>query len=121
MTKKQALKRLEEIRKSIEAENISYGEIAELQNLVEYIDKSDVVLLEWAGVPEHKEETGDGFFVISRLHREDLKCIGYTDEQVDKITDSQMERIASKMSDDYCEQLYWSSLEIIAEYVLKGE
>ena len=44
--------RLEYLRKQIEAENISYGEIAELQSLVKYIDKSDVVLLEWAGVKE---------------------------------------------------------------------
>jgi hypothetical protein len=46
-----AVKRLEEIKKSIESENISYGEIIELQTLEKYID-GDVVLLEWAGVPE---------------------------------------------------------------------
>lgn len=42
---------LEEIKKSIENENISYGEIAQLQALKEYI-KNDVVLMEWAGIPE---------------------------------------------------------------------
>ena len=26
-----------------------------------------------------------------------------------------MERLASKMSDDYCEQMFWTSMEIIAE------
>jgi polyhydroxyalkanoate synthesis regulator phasin len=52
MNHKQATKRLDEIKKSIEKENISYGEIAELQTLIEYIDDGDVVLLEWAGVPE---------------------------------------------------------------------
>jgi len=45
-------KRLEELRKAIHEENISYGEIAELQSLAEYIDKGDVELLQWAGVPE---------------------------------------------------------------------
>lgn len=45
--------RLEYLRGEIEAERISYGEIAELQNLAEHIDPGDVVLLEWAGVPEH--------------------------------------------------------------------
>lgn len=50
-----ALKRLEEIRKSIKAENISYGEIAELQSLTKYIDKNDIELLEWAGVSEFSE------------------------------------------------------------------
>jgi len=44
--------RLEYLRKQIENENISYGEIAELQGLKEYIDKDDVLLLEWAGVCE---------------------------------------------------------------------
>ncbi len=45
--------RLEYLRSQIEAERISYGEIAELQSLTTYIDPSDVVLLEWAGVPEY--------------------------------------------------------------------
>ena len=48
----QAKKRLEYLRRQIENENISYGEIAELQSLTPYIDKSDVLLLEWAGVKE---------------------------------------------------------------------
>jgi hypothetical protein len=43
--------RLEYLRSQIQAECISYGELAELQGLAEYID-SDVELLEWAGVPE---------------------------------------------------------------------
>lgn len=42
--------RLEYLRQQIEAESISYGEIAELQGLAGHIDPSDVVLLEWAGV-----------------------------------------------------------------------
>jgi hypothetical protein len=44
--------KLEYLRGEIEAERISYGEIAELQGLAAYIDKDDTVLLEWAGVPE---------------------------------------------------------------------
>jgi len=54
MTKIQ--KRLEELRKEIRKECISYDEIAELQSLAKYIDKGDVELLEWAGVPEFEEE-----------------------------------------------------------------
>jgi hypothetical protein len=45
-------KRLEYLRGEIEKECISYGEIAELQGLAQYIDKGDVLLLEWAGVKE---------------------------------------------------------------------
>lgn len=44
--------RLEYLRSQIDAECISYAEIAELQDLAEYIEPDDVQLLEWAGVPE---------------------------------------------------------------------
>ena len=40
-------KRLEYLREQIRQENISYGEIAELQSLVDYIDADDVELMEW--------------------------------------------------------------------------
>ena len=52
MNKEQAKKRLDYLREQIEGECISHGEIAELQSLADYIDKGDVVLLEWAGVSE---------------------------------------------------------------------
>ena len=51
-----ARERLEYLRGEIRAERISYGEIAELQDLAPWIDPSDVELLEWAGVPEFNEE-----------------------------------------------------------------
>ncbi|HPC34046.1 MAG TPA: hypothetical protein PLP73_00110 [Candidatus Absconditabacterales bacterium] len=47
-------KRLEYIRKQIIKENISYGEIVELQRLKNYIDKNDNLLLERAGVEENE-------------------------------------------------------------------
>ena len=59
MTKAEIQERLEYLRGEIEAERISYGEIAELQDLAEHIDPSDVVLLEWAGVPEFPEDDGE--------------------------------------------------------------
>ena len=52
MDKTKAKKRLEEIRKSLENENISYGELAELESLKKFIDKDDVQLREAAGIPE---------------------------------------------------------------------
>jgi hypothetical protein len=45
-------KRLEYLRGEIEAERISYEEIAELESLKEHINSDDIQLLEWAGVPE---------------------------------------------------------------------
>lgn len=47
--------RLEQIRKKLKAERISYGDLAELQSLSKYIAIDDVELLEAAGVPEAKK------------------------------------------------------------------
>lgn len=51
-------------------------------------------------------------FVISKVSREDLEEMGFDASNVD---DKTMEKLASKLGDDYCEQLFWSSLDIIAE------
>lgn len=48
--------RLEYLRTQIEAERISTAEIIELQGLAEHIDRADVLLLQWAGVPEFDED-----------------------------------------------------------------
>lgn len=45
-------KRLDYLRGEIQAERISYSEIAELQALASSIPDSDVELLQWAGVAE---------------------------------------------------------------------
>lgn len=47
-----AHERLKYLRSQIKNECISYGEIAELQSLKNYISKDDTLLLEWAGVKE---------------------------------------------------------------------
>ena len=50
--KTQIQTRLDYIRSEVVKECVSYDEIAELQSLAEYIAEGDVLLLEWAGVPE---------------------------------------------------------------------
>lgn len=55
MTAETAAERLEYLRGEIRGERISYGELAELQSLAEFISADDVELLEWAGVPEFPE------------------------------------------------------------------
>lgn len=47
-----AKRRLEYLRGELRAERMSYGEVAELQGLADYIEPGDVELLEPAGVPE---------------------------------------------------------------------
>lgn len=51
-------------------------------------------------------------FEITSVTREDLEDIGFDTSQV---SDATMSKLASKMADDYCDQLFWTSLEIIAE------
>lgn len=51
-------------------------------------------------------------FCISRLSREDLDSIGFDTSDID---DKTMQRLAEKLGEDYCKQLFWSSLEIIAD------
>ena len=48
----QAWIRLEYLRGELKAERISYGELAELQSLVKYIDADDVELRQAAGIDE---------------------------------------------------------------------
>jgi len=52
--KEKIKERLEYLRKQIKDENISYGEIAELQGLEKYIEKGDIELLQW--VKEEEKE-----------------------------------------------------------------
>jgi hypothetical protein len=59
--------RLEYLRSQIRAECISYGELAELEDLAEYIEPGDVELLEAAGVPEFEDEPEDHkWFCVAR-------------------------------------------------------
>jgi hypothetical protein len=53
-------------------------------------------------------------FEITSVSREDLEALGFDTSEV---SDATMERLASKLGDDYCEQLFWTSLGIIAEYM----
>jgi hypothetical protein len=52
MKAKEIQERFEYLRLQLKYECKSYGELAELQSLAEYIDDGDVELLEAAGVPE---------------------------------------------------------------------
>lgn len=60
------------------------------------------------------EEMNKGFKITS-VTREDLEMRGF---DTTNITDAQMERLAQKMCDDYLEQMFWISLDIIAEDII---
>lgn len=63
--------RLEYLRGEIETGSISYGEVEELKSLAQYIDKGDVLLLEWAGVKEFNDniDSGDGMKIASFISK----------------------------------------------------
>ena len=64
----------------------------------------------------------DGFFPITSVHRLDIKeALKLNDDQVARITDDMMRKIARKMADDYCEQLFWEQLPIIVGSVAERE
>ena len=88
-----------------EAERYTPEEFAELINDEQFCDISN-----WVRVIDENES----YFEISSLHRDDLESIGYDTRGVD---DSVMKKLASKLSDDYCEQLFWCSFPIIADYL----
>lgn len=56
------------------------------------------------------------YFPISSVCRDDLESKGF---DVSDVTDSQMSELAGKLGNDYCEQLFWISMGIIAEECLK--
>lgn len=60
--------RLEYLRGELRAERLSYGELAELQDLKDYIDSGDTELLEAAGVPEFED---DKTYKIVRFYQDD--------------------------------------------------
>jgi hypothetical protein len=90
--------------KNGEAERYTPEEFAELINDEYFCNVSN-----WVRVMDDDDE---GFFEISLLHRDDLEHIGYDASRAD---DSVMKKLASKLGDDYCEQLFWNSLPIIAD------
>lgn len=53
-------------------------------------------------------------FPITSITRVDLQEAGFTDEQIQTLTDADMEAIASKMEDMYCDGAYWEDLRIVA-------
>lgn len=51
------------------------------------------------------------YFPITSVSRADLESLGF---DTSNISDEIMEHLASKLADDYCEQLFWISLKVIA-------
>ena len=61
------------------------------------------------------------FYPITSVCKDDIFHVFGDDneakEAIGKMDDGDMETLASKLADDYCEQLYWDSLKVIVEMV----
>jgi len=63
-------------------------------------------------------EPVNGYFPITAIHRADV--MGTLKEPVGvELDDDFMRELAEKMEDDYLNQMFWSSLEIIATEMLE--
>ena len=58
--------------------------------------------------------TPGSYFPITSICEEDLISRGFDTSNVD---DATMEKLASKMANDYLEQMFWISLDILAEAI----
>jgi len=56
-------------------------------------------------------------FDITSVCKADLED-HFSKEDIDLLDDAHMAKLASKMADDYLEQLFWISLKIIAEDII---
>lgn len=110
MTAAKAKARLEYLRGELEAERISYGEIAELQSLREFIEPGDVQLLEAAGVPEFLPDS-----IEISWHIDDVKGMeGYED-----LTDDEAREVLELTANNHDATIgvNWDTLEVWADEV----
>ena len=61
------------------------------------------------------------FYPITSVCKDDIFHVFGDDneakEAIRKMDDGDMETLASKLANDYCDQLYWDSLKVIVEMV----
>jgi len=70
---------------------------------------------------KEKIEQMNKSFAVSSVCRLDLLQQGFTKKQIAKITDEDMERIACKMGDAYCENGFWDDLQIMTDRILEDK
>lgn len=85
-----------------------------VQNGTKLISVTDLTETDMAQSIAGKLLERDGFFYITSVHRDDLEERGF---DVSEVTDADMRRLASKMGDDYCNQLFHESMEILADFM----
>lgn len=78
-------------------------------------------------VREILETTSKEFFVVTRISRDDIKGtiqedLSLTDEQINSISDEDMQDFATKMGEAYVEGgQYWDSLEELVQHHFRNK
>lgn len=69
---------------------------------------------------EQKEALNDPFPIVC-LYRADIRDrFNLTEQQALNIDDNNMCNIARKMSEAYCDRIFWIDLDVLAEEVVKN-
>ena len=63
--------------------------------------------------PSLISDNDEGFFVITRVHRDDLVQAGFPEDKVNELTDDQMRKLAELMANGYLEDLFWVQIDIL--------
>ena len=62
------------------------------------------------------------YYEITTVHKEDIEATGdFTKEQIDSLTESDMERIADKLGNAYVDDCFWIDLPIITQNILENK
>jgi hypothetical protein len=69
-------------------------------------------------LPPSADDLKGKAFHITSVTRQDLIDAGFTEAQVLALDDMAMDELASNMQDDYCSQLFWNHLRILAEPII---
>src|SRR5260221_4608289 len=102
---------------------------AEHQALMALVIVSKVMEGEWAtwlqGAVETqralKTDPQDRLFPLTAISREDLKRVHFTEDEIAKLTDEDMMKIARTMEDHYVYDMFWDELKFNTEQVLEDK
>ena len=108
----------------IEVDENKVKEMAEDDNVISAIER-ELGWTEQSGIyvesVEEKKVVKEGYFEITSIHRNDLRHglnFTFTEEEIAKLTDEDMQGIASQMAEAYCDGQFWNDLEYFTKEVL---
>ena len=68
---------------------------------------------------DRDEQPVDRMFRITSVSRSDLQQVGFGEDDIDWLSDDDMETIARKLEDHYVDAMFWDDLRFVVEEVLE--